>query len=177
VGLHIDLGEWAYRNGEWVELYSVAPIDDADEVGAEVARQFVTFRRLMRAAPTHVDSHQHVHRSAPVDAVVRELGARLGVPVRHRARGVAHLGTFYGQNGTGTRVAGAITPERLIEIVRTIPAGVTELGCHPGLRGDAPGMYVAERDEEVRALCDPRVRAAIEEERIELMSFRELPSV
>ena len=67
----------------------------------------------MAAEPTHVDSHQHVHRSAPVDAAVHELGDRLSVPVRHRTRAVTYLGGFYGQNGTGTSLADAITPERL----------------------------------------------------------------
>jgi predicted glycoside hydrolase/deacetylase ChbG (UPF0249 family) len=49
----------------------------------------------------------------------------------------------------------------------------TALGCHPGLRHDAQGMYVAER-EEVNVLCDPRVRTTIQAEHIELMSFRDL---
>ena len=25
VGLHLDLGEWAYRDGDWVSLYQVVP--------------------------------------------------------------------------------------------------------------------------------------------------------
>jgi len=65
-----------------------------------------------------------------------------------------------------------ITVDALIAILRTLPAGKTELGCHPGLRRDSGGMYVLEREQEVAVLCDPRVRAALDSERIELISFR-----
>jgi predicted glycoside hydrolase/deacetylase ChbG (UPF0249 family) len=64
--------------------------------------------------------------------------------------------------------------EHLIGLLRTLPDGTTELSCHPGLRSDAHGIYVAEREQEVNVLCDPRVRATIQAERIELISFRDL---
>src|SRR5438105_15542053 len=66
VGLHVDLGEWIYRNGEWVHLYFVVPTDDAAAVRAEVAGQLADFNRLTGTDPTHLDSHQHVHREEPV---------------------------------------------------------------------------------------------------------------
>jgi hypothetical protein len=47
VGLHIDLGEWACRDGVWEPLYEVVRVDDGDAVAAGVARQLACFRRLM----------------------------------------------------------------------------------------------------------------------------------
>src|SRR5688572_7521781 len=38
VGLHLDLGEWAYRGGEWVTLYEVVPVDDPAAVESETRR-------------------------------------------------------------------------------------------------------------------------------------------
>ena len=76
-------------------------------------------------------------------------------------------------NGAGKRAAICDAVERLIEILETLPEGTTELGCHPGVRRDAQGMYVAEREQEVATVCDPRVRAAIDASGIELISFRE----
>jgi len=32
LGIHIDLGEWAYREGTWVQLYDVVPLDDIEAV-------------------------------------------------------------------------------------------------------------------------------------------------
>jgi len=173
VGLHIDLGESTWAGGEWVTRYAVTDLEDSRLVAEEIHRQLDTFRRLMDADPTHLDSHQHVHRSAPIDAIVAGLGTGLRIPVRHAGRRVAYDGSFYGQGSKGEALENAITADRLITILRALPVGTTELGCHPGLRDDAGGMYVAERLHEVRALCDPRVRHAIAEANIELISFRD----
>lgn len=174
VGLHIDFGEWSYQNGEWVLLYEVMPNEEPTEIRAEVVRQLELFQRLIGSTPTHLDSHQHVHRHIPFDQIVAELGATLGVPVRQQSAIVRYVGSFYGQGGRGESLDGAITVERLIGILRALPPGTTEVGCHPGLGTDAQGMYVAEREQEVNALCDPRVRAALDAEDIQLISFRDL---
>src|ERR1700688_857547 len=73
VGLHLDLGEWAYRNGEWVPLYQLVDENDAAAVAREVEAQLATFRRLMGQDPTHFDSHQHSHRQEPARSVVLAL--------------------------------------------------------------------------------------------------------
>jgi chitin disaccharide deacetylase len=174
VGLHIDLGEWMYRAAEWVELYSVLPDEDPATIRAEVMRQLETFRTLMGSDPTHLDSHQHVHCSAPADRVVTELGAALGIPVRQRCDAVKYVGGFYGQGSSGEPLNDAISVEHLMSILRTLPAGTTELGCHPGSNRDTPGMYVVEREREVEVLCDPRVRATLQAEDIQLISFRDV---
>jgi predicted glycoside hydrolase/deacetylase ChbG (UPF0249 family) len=55
--------------------------------------------------------------------------------------------------------------------------GLTELNCHPGyVEPGFPSSYAAEREEEVRTLCDSRVHHAIVERGIRLIGFRELPA-
>jgi predicted glycoside hydrolase/deacetylase ChbG (UPF0249 family) len=58
--------------------------------------------------------------------------------------------------------------------LRSIAEGTTEILTHPGFRracwGD-PGIGAGKRAAELAALCDPRVRRAIEEEGIELAGF------
>jgi predicted glycoside hydrolase/deacetylase ChbG (UPF0249 family) len=173
VGLHVDLGEWAFTAGEWVALYEVVDTDDADAVSTEVERQVATFWELFGRPPTHLDSHQHVHNAGPARDAVTAAAARLGVPVR-AAGGVRYVGDFYGQLSTGEPYHGAITVEALVALLLDLPAGTSELACHPGYAEGlaATGtMYVAERETELRALCDPRVVAAIEECGIELVTF------
>jgi chitin disaccharide deacetylase len=174
VGLHVDLGEWVCRDGAWLPVYAVASRSDAPAIKAEILGQLETFERLVERPPTHLDSHQHVHAAEPARSIVAEIGARLGVPCRRGSDRVAHCGEFYGQTHDGRPLNDAISVEHLIEILKTMPAGTTELSCHPGLRHDAPGMYVAEREQEIRALCDPRVRAAIQDQGIELVSFGDI---
>src|SRR6266498_2001762 len=44
LGLHFDLGEWAYRNETWVPLYQVVALDDTAAITDEIARQVAAFR-------------------------------------------------------------------------------------------------------------------------------------
>ena len=69
--------------------------------------------------------------------------------------GIAYSGAFYGQDGKGTPVPEAITEEALIGIIEALPAGVTELGCDPGLDGDLETTYLGERRLEVASVCAP----------------------
>jgi chitin disaccharide deacetylase len=174
VGLHLDLGEWTYRGDEWVPLYQVIRLEDPLAIRGEVVHQLETFRRVMGRDPTHIDSHQHVHHLDVVRDALAEVTDPLGVPVRQRSGALDHLGAFYGQSGKGHPVEDAISVTHLIRILNGLPKGTTELGCHPGLQSDVHGMYVAEREREVIALCDPQVRAALVAEGIELISFRDV---
>src|SRR4029077_6861237 len=86
LGLHIDLGEWVYRNECWELLYHVVALDQRTAVMEEISCQLATFRNLTGKDPTHIDSHQHVHLREPVRSVVSEKGGRKrgGARVCHR---------------------------------------------------------------------------------------------
>lgn len=174
VGLHIDIGEWFFRDNEWIALYEVVPGDEHGALEAELKQQLSRFRELMRRDPSHIDSHQHVHRNQPLASIAQSLSKELGVPLRHRSKEIGFDGRFYGQMGDGRPLPAGITPESLIGLLHELPAGTTELGCHPGFAGDIESMYRSERAIEVATLCDPRVRAAIVSEGIMLTNFTEL---
>jgi predicted glycoside hydrolase/deacetylase ChbG (UPF0249 family) len=171
VGLHVDLGEWHYTGEAWIAAYEVVPPDDAAAVGAEVAGQLERFNTLMGCEPTHLDAHQHAHREDPARAIVLELGERLGVPVRGFTPGIRYEGGFYGQSARGEPWPQGIAPEALCALLRTLPPGTTELGCHPAIDDESGSSYGRERTVETATLCDPRVRDALREEGIELRSF------
>lgn len=174
VGLHLDLGEWAYRDGRWVQAYAVVPIADAGAVAAEVARQLDTFRRLMGHEPTHLDSHQHVHREEPARSVVLAVGRELAIPVRHLSPDVRYCGNFYGQSGKGDPYPQGIAVETLLAILSALPPGITELACHPGFADDLDSVYRDERAAEVVVLCNPGVRLAINASGLHLRSFGDI---
>ncbi len=169
VGLHVDLAEWTYRDGDWQVVYRRAV--EAAEVAAEFETQLARFEELFGRPPTHLDSHQHVHLEEPLRSVLLDAGRRLGVPVRALTPGVTYRGDFYGQTGRGEPAPEAITVDALVALIQTLPAGVTELGCHPAAEPEVDSSYCQERPVELRALCDPRVRDALQTEGIELVSF------
>ncbi len=176
VGLHVDLGEWAFVDGGWVALYTVVDDDDATAVAGEVDRQVARFSELFGRPPSHLDSHQHVHNRSPVREVVDAVASRLGVPVRDRS-GIRYVGGFYGQLGTGESYHEGITVAALVALLVGLPPGASEVACHPGhVDGLAATgtMYVSEREQELRALCDPRVAEAVTDAGIELVTFADL---
>jgi predicted glycoside hydrolase/deacetylase ChbG (UPF0249 family) len=174
VGLHLDLGEWEYRDGEWRERYVVVAAEDPRAVEAEIGRQLERFEALLGRAPTHLDSHQHVHRDEPVGSALEKAGAQLGVPVRGATPSIAYSGAFYGQDRRGAPLPEPITVAGLLATIDALPPGTTELACHPAAATDHDSAYGRERLQELETLCDPRVRAAIGEAGIELRSFAEL---
>jgi chitin disaccharide deacetylase len=171
LGLHFDLGEWICRDKTWVPLYEVVPTHDTAAVASELAEQLAVFGRLVGRDPTHIDSHQHVHRWEPVHSVLVEAAHKHAIPLRRYSPEIHYCGDFYGQTGTGEPLPEAISIDRLINILAALPPGITELGCHPGEGNDLISMYRDQRTEELKALCDPQVRATIVAEGIELRSF------
>ena len=174
VGLHFDLCEWTVDGGEWRPLYEVVDNREQVSVQAELERQLISFERLTGTAPTHLDSHQHVHRSEPVRSAVIAAGEKLMVPVRECTRGIAYLGDFYGQYGKGEPYPEGISREHLTSLIRGLPAGITELCCHPASEPELGSSYAQERPMELATLCDPLVRAVLAEEQIELRSFAQV---
>ena len=177
LGLHVDLGEWVYRDNEWQTLYEVVPLDDPDTVAAEVHAQIDSFRRLTGRDPSHIDSHQHVHAWDPVVSSFNRLARELRVPLRHYTNGISYCGDLYGQSTDGTPIPGAITVAALIGIIEQLRPGVTELACHPGLGADSGSIYAHERAQEVEVLCDPRVRDALRRESVTLRSFDDISAL
>jgi predicted glycoside hydrolase/deacetylase ChbG (UPF0249 family) len=171
VGLHLDLGEWRFADGQWAALYERAPLDDAKALEGEVSAQFAIFAELLGTAPTHVDSHQHAHRNEPLRSIVTAHAAERGIPVRHLTPDVRYCGDFYGQDETGAPYPDRITARFLGKLLRSLRGGTTELCCHPAEVVDFDSAYAIERVRETQALCDSSVWTAVEEAGLALIPF------
>ncbi len=174
LGLHVDLGEWEYRDERWAPVYEVVSLSDTAAVGSEITRQLESYRRMVGGNPTHLDSHQHVHLSDPVRSIMLGLAADLRVPLRDCSPLVRYHGGFYGQTGKGDPLPEAICVEAFCNIITGLPTGITEIGCHPGKAIDFDTTYANEREEEVKALCDPRLKAFLATDSARLVSFRDI---
>jgi len=159
VGLHLELDP-----------------DSREDVPAELQRQLDRFVHLVGAPPTHADSHHDVHRNPRIQPHVRAWARRVGMPLRGYSD-VRHLPKFYGQWGGETHLE-QVTFEGLLRLLDAeLGPGVTELTCHPGYVDEGlASSYTVEREAELRTLCDPRVRPALEERGIRLAGFRDLPA-
>ncbi len=177
VGLHIDMGEWVLRDGRWIARYEFVPEGNAAAAAGELERQLALFVELMGRPPDHLNSHQHVHMSRPeLSRAVVDLADELGIGVRSRHPHVVYRG-MYGQDAEGVSIPDAIGADAYVEVIRNLPPGVTELGCHPGNVEGLDSDYRLERAIELETLCDPRVRAAIYESGVRLVTWADVNTV
>jgi predicted glycoside hydrolase/deacetylase ChbG (UPF0249 family) len=170
LGLHVDLAEWVCADGEWRAAYAIVDTADPDAVAGEFERQLDRFQTLTGRLPTHLDSHQHVHREEPTRSIMGRRARELKLPLRHHGR-VRYCGSFYGQDHAAMPLSEAIGPEQLARLIRELPAGATEICCHPATAVGPELAYGPERLIELEALCDPSVRQAAEQAQVRLCTF------
>ena len=144
-----------------------------DLLGREIERQFKLFTDLTGSAPTHLDSHHHVHRYLNVGRLFLALSQRTGIPLRGFSD-VIYLGGFYAQWDSGKLDRSHISVDYLLALFGKAGRGFTEIGCHPGYADFASdAAYSWQREVELHALTDPRARAGLAALGIRLASYRD----
>lgn len=143
----------------------IAPGSGRAEAEAALLRQLARFEALRGAAPSHLDSHKHVHAEPAVLEAFRAVAGARGLPVRSidapmraalRAAGIRTADAFLGDASRRP----AWDEDALLAALAEVGEGVTELMAHPGHRpSHARTSFGAEREVELAALCSPRARA------------------
>ncbi len=166
VGLHVNFTNEADR---------LLDLEDRDACRAELRGQYARFCDLMGEKPTHLDSHQHVHRHHMRRRLFEELADEEALPLRDRPP-VVFKGGFYAQWTYGVFEPEKVSFEALERILRhEIAHGLYEMSCHPGYFDPAlTAVYHRDREAELRTLTDPRLRPLLDELGIALLSYREL---
>ena len=157
----------------------VDPAAGLAAVEVALARQLARFRALCGRAPTHLDSHKHAHLHPALLPAFAAAARREGIPLRAldsvvraslRAEGVLTTDAFLGD----AALRPCWTRERLREALAAPPEGVVELMCHPGFTPThARTSFAAEREVELRALCEPATREALAAAGVVLAGFAE----
>ncbi|HET9317374.1 MAG TPA: ChbG/HpnK family deacetylase [Vicinamibacteria bacterium] len=166
VGLHVNFTNEADR---------LLDLEDREACRAELRAQYARFCDLIGDKPTHLDSHQHVHRHHMRRPLFEELADEEGLPLRDRPP-VVFKGGFYGQWTYGVFEREKVSFEALARILRNeIADGIYEMSCHPGYFDPAlTAVYHRDREAELETLTDRRLRPLLEELGITLISYREL---
>lgn len=177
----------AVASAEATEMAELAPelsvglhadLDGVDpgQIAAALERQLDRFAALMGGLPTHLDTHHDTHRNPRAFPAVVEFARRHRLRLRGHAR-IRVCTKFYGQWGGESHLE-QISVAGLERVLADVLDLVTELTCHPGYPDAAlRTSYDAEREVEVRTLCDPAARDVIQRLGFRLTSFHELPGV
>jgi predicted glycoside hydrolase/deacetylase ChbG (UPF0249 family) len=153
------------------------------ELRAQIERVLATGLRV-----THLNGHQHLHMLPSMFAIVSRLANEYGIGYVRRVRdrggkgGVARRASIAALNVIGRRSpalgnddtigvmeAGHLTADRIRSLLAYV-GGATELVAHPGVGVDAYSHWQYAWDAETEALCDARVRSAVDELGISLIS-------
>ena len=173
-GLHVDLGEWVYRDGEWHAALRGPRRGDAGDGarGAGAPARALRAARRAPARPPGLPPARPPRRARPERGAG---GRRAASACRSAARaGFPYGGGFFGQGHHGaSRCPSWSASTRSSRRSRRCPTGITEFGCHPATAVDHDTTYAEQRLIEVRTLCDPRVRAAVERRGATLATYPE----
>ncbi|MDP6409701.1 MAG: ChbG/HpnK family deacetylase [Planctomycetota bacterium] len=184
----------------WRDVSEVTANATAAEVKAEIRAQITRARRF-GLEPTHLDSHMGTLFARPdfflayievaaeegivpfiprLDGVLREQLEELGILGAARvmmagieARGFPLIDTLFSTEGSSYEER----KEHLLEIVRGLRPGVTEVILHPSTATDELAHITNShraRSDDLRLMSDPDLAAAIEEEGIVLVTWREI---
>lgn len=144
-------------------------------------------RRVLEAGikPTHIDTHKHVHLLPKVARAVAAIAKTYGIPWVRRplprlgifaTRILERAGCRMTDHFLGFAQTGKLDTPELVELIRTLPDGLTELMVHPGYCRDslasARTRLKQSRQTELEALTSPAVRKAIDESGVILTSHK-----
>ncbi len=168
LGLHVNF------TNEGARLVDFA---DPESCRRELRRQFDRFLDLTGRLPTHVDSHQHVHRRPACRPSFLELAEEHGLPLRDRPP-VTFKGGFYSQWEYGVPDPARVSFDALARILSTeLSHGIYELAVHPGYYDPAVDyVYHRDREWELQTLADPRLPGLLEGLGVRLISYHQLGS-
>jgi len=193
IGLHLDLvspfaemrsGQFGPQGWFCCELlgreyeHHIGKLFSCEELIAirdEMHRQIDEFARLAGRLPSHLDYHFGLHHCGEVMALYLTVAEQFGLPVRwgkqYAGPNPYHLAPeclcdgFRGIEGDGVaRFLGAVD----------LPCdGVKEMICHPGYTtpGLLPDSYNHERELELRALIDPRLKEGLARRGVRLVTY------
>jgi hopanoid biosynthesis associated protein HpnK len=171
------------------------------QLAAEITAQFEAYRAFGLPLD-HVNTHKHYHLHPTIAGLILKIGGAHGLkagraPIEPRAVLVAvdpdaapgpayvtepwarmvraryrRAGVVMADQVFGLAWSGAMTPERVAGIIRSLPSGLSELYLHPavagGFEGAAPGYRYAD---ELAALLAPETAAALRESGATLGAF------
>jgi predicted glycoside hydrolase/deacetylase ChbG (UPF0249 family) len=108
----------------------------------------------------------------------RAVNRAFGLVRGHFERILRAHGCRFTENFAGFQITGNYDAAALVSLIRALPDGSTEFMCHPGRCGAelraAHTRLKETREQELRALTSPEVRAALEESNVRLAGFDRL---
>jgi predicted glycoside hydrolase/deacetylase ChbG (UPF0249 family) len=162
---------------------------DPAELSIEINAQINRFIELTGQPPDHLDSHHHAtYFHVNTYKTMLAIANQYQIPIRRKValsddhKSIADSNIFtdpeYAVRTTDNLdlswYDGGATLENLIHILKNLPDGSTEIMCHPGYAINLDESYAVQRERELDILTNSDIKALIESEGIQLITFADL---
>lgn len=160
------------------------------QLADEIRAQFKAFSATGLALD-HVNAHKHFYLHPVILSLVLAIGPKFGMRamrlpnepgmefwlrpwVALTRRRMEKAGMVHNDHVFGIRQSGRMDESALLDILRSLPEGVSESYLHPAT-GDEASIHVPgyRRSDELAALLSPRVRKAVAERCVACRGFRD----
>ncbi len=186
VSLLADRRRYPTTTPELLRAVVLRHISVYDELVAQVSRILEAGIR-----PTHLDTHKHVHLIPSIARAVARISSEFDIPWVRRplefplagayTAGIfRHGGCRMTDRFAGFRQTGCLDTAVLVDLIRSLPHGTTELMCHPGYfraaLQRARTRLKESRQRELEALTSLEAKDAIQAAGVQLTNYRSLPA-
>ncbi|CNB32059.1 chitin disaccharide deacetylase [Yersinia intermedia] len=169
-----ELGKWLWQRAEAGEL-------NLDEIAQELAAQFDKFVAVFGRAPTHIDSHHHVHMLPQIYPLVVAFAHQKSLPLRiDRNEAQQHeialdnpRSSEWFDSGFYGETLSEQTFLQLLENADQKAINSLEIMCHPAFVDNIlmTSGYCYPRLTELEVLTSPALKQAIEQRGYRLGSY------
>lgn len=172
-----ELGKWLWEKAESAQL-------DPNEIHDELISQYDKFIAVFGKAPTHIDSHHHVHMLPQIYPLVEAFAQSQSIPLRIGRQDVErqdiplrydHSTEWFDAGFYGEEISEALFLQ-VLERTDQRGAKSVEMMCHPAFLDKTilASKYCYPRLAEVEVLTSPGIKNAIAERGYRLGSFLDL---
>jgi len=171
VGLHFEIigdDNQILRGMEKVLAYIALGTFQAEKVTKQFFDQIEIFKKLIGKLPDHIDGHYHVHKLPVVFPTIKKFCQKYQIPFRMMNK-VNFIDSF------STNKFKDASKENLIKILKTLPDGIFELMTHSGFTSEELRQTSSMsdiREKELNILTSPGIKKVIKEEKIKLISWK-----
>ncbi|MEK7522825.1 MAG: ChbG/HpnK family deacetylase [Patescibacteria group bacterium] len=157
-------------------VFKTSRKDTTDVYLNQLENQLKVFIALIGKKPTHFDVH-----GVPPTSTSMMFAARCFIAMHkftyRGIEGTKVIKNFYGMKGR-TIIPGAVSVEKLSQLLNSVNSGTSVLVCHPGQTSNRlTDPYRIVRNQELKTLTSSKIVALIRNKKIQLLNFKEVVSI
>lgn len=141
-------------------------------IASETERQLRVFYNVFKIKPSHIDFHKGFKFNKKIYFALRMFAKKVDISFRYDNQHFIET-RYHGVHENKPSID-SISTDHLIECLKDVRSGVTELICHPGWTSNRlTDPYRIQRNKEVEVLTSQRIKSEIRRRKIKLVTYKQ----